>query len=60
MPEQAAFKCLRCGNEWRGEYDVESIERMCPKCRSNSVRRMKDKEPAEQDTRPQAKRGGSQ
>ncbi len=43
MAEQVTFKCLRCGNEWRGEYDVESIERMCPKCRSNSVRRIKDK-----------------
>jgi predicted nucleic acid-binding Zn-ribbon protein len=41
MPEQVTFKCLRCGNEWRGVYDADA-ERMCPKCRSNSVRRIKD------------------
>jgi predicted nucleic acid-binding Zn-ribbon protein len=43
MPEQVTFKCLRCGNEFRGVYDTD-VERMCPKCRSNSVRRIKDKE----------------
>ena len=43
MPEQVTFKCLRCGNEWRGVFDTD-LERMCPKCRSNSVRRIKDKE----------------
>ena len=43
MPEQVNFKCLRCGNEFRGIYDKD-VERMCPKCRSNSVRRIKDKE----------------
>jgi len=43
MPEQVTFKCLRCGNEWRGLLDAD-LERMCPKCRSNSVRRVKDKE----------------
>jgi predicted nucleic acid-binding Zn-ribbon protein len=42
MAEQVTFKCLRCGHEFRGVYDTD-IERMCPKCRSNSVRRMKDK-----------------
>ena len=43
MPEQVTFKCLRCGNEWRGVYDAD-VERMCPKCRSNSVRRIKEKD----------------
>jgi DNA-directed RNA polymerase subunit RPC12/RpoP len=43
MPEQVTFKCLRCGNEWRGLLDTD-MERMCPKCRSNSVRRVKEKE----------------
>ena len=43
MPDQVTFKCLRCGNEWRGLLDTD-LERMCPKCRSNSVRRVKDKE----------------
>ena len=42
MPEQVTFRCLRCGNEFRGIYDTD-VERMCPKCRSNSVRRIKDK-----------------
>jgi DNA-directed RNA polymerase subunit RPC12/RpoP len=46
MSEQVTFRCLRCGNEWRGLFDTD-IERMCPKCRSNSVRRIKDKEPRE-------------
>ena len=47
MAEQVGFKCLRCGNEWRGVFDVE-VERMCPKCRSNSVRRIKDKDKGSQ------------
>ena len=41
MPEQVTFRCLRCGNEWRGILDAD-VERMCPKCRSNSVRRIKE------------------
>jgi len=41
MAEQVTFKCLRCGHEWRGLLDTD-IERMCPKCRSNSVRRVKE------------------
>jgi predicted nucleic acid-binding Zn-ribbon protein len=53
MPEQVTLKCLRCGNEWRSLLDTD-IERICPKCRSNSVRRIKDKEarghtPADQE-----------
>jgi len=42
MAEQVTFKCLRCGHEFRGVYDTD-VERMCPKCRSNSVRRVKEK-----------------
>ncbi len=45
MPEQVNFKCMRCGNEWRGVHDAD-VERMCPKCRSNSVRRIKEKDKA--------------
>ncbi len=41
MPEAVTFKCLRCGHEWRGIYDPD-VERMCPQCRSNSIRRMKE------------------
>jgi DNA-directed RNA polymerase subunit RPC12/RpoP len=42
MAEQVTLKCLRCGHEFLGVYDPDT-ERMCPHCRSNSVRRMKDK-----------------
>ena len=41
MPDQVTFQCLRCGNEWRGVLDTD-VERMCLKCRSNSVRRVKE------------------
>jgi DNA-directed RNA polymerase subunit RPC12/RpoP len=43
MAEQADFKCLRCGIEFTGPFDPETEpqERSCPKCRSNSVRRLK-------------------
>ncbi|HEX9075730.1 MAG TPA: hypothetical protein VF932_08105 [Anaerolineae bacterium] len=42
MAEQVTFKCLRCGHEFRGILDPD-VERMCPKCRSNSIRRIKEK-----------------
>jgi len=45
MENQAKFKCLRCGNEFYDNYDPKVIaERTCPKCKSNSVRRMKEAE----------------
>lgn len=35
------FKCLSCGHEYEGVYDPDNVtERTCPKCRSNSVRRL--------------------
>ncbi len=34
----ASFCCLRCGQTWEQEYDPWRDERMCPSCRSNSVR----------------------
>jgi len=34
----AALRCLRCANAWNQEYDLMADERMCPACRSNSVR----------------------
>ena len=36
------FKCLRCGHEFRNpDWEGEPIkERTCPKCRSNSVRKI--------------------
>ncbi len=42
MAEQVTFKCMRCGHEFRGVLDTDN-ERMCPKCRSNSIRRVKEK-----------------
>lgn len=42
MPaRETTFKCLKCGHEYKGMYDPDKItERTCPKCRSNSVRRL--------------------
>jgi len=34
----ASFRCLRCGNTWQQDYDPRRDERMCPACRSNSVK----------------------
>lgn len=45
MAEKGYFKCLRCGYEFEDKYtpDVPQ-ERTCPKCGSNSVRRIEKKE----------------
>ena len=41
------FKCLNCGYEYAGMYDPKNVtERTCPKCRSNSVRRLPEKKAA--------------
>lgn len=39
--EEAHFKCLRCGHEFKGTF-IRGVpeERSCPKCGSNSVRRI--------------------
>ncbi len=56
MAEQADFKCLRCGLEYTGPFDPDSEpqERSCPKCRSNSIRRLKDRK----DKQSKAQSGG--
>jgi len=43
MEEQ--LKCLRCGFEYSATTDNKKgpQERVCPKCKSNSVRRLPDK-----------------
>ena len=42
MAEEADFKCLRCGFEYKDTYTPGQVaERTCPNCRSNSVRRLK-------------------
>jgi heterodisulfide reductase subunit A len=35
--QDAGFICLRCGHQWDGIYS-SNVERICPQCRSNSVR----------------------
>ena len=41
--KQVQFKCLMCGHEYKGMYDHNNVtERSCPKCRSNSIRRLPD------------------
>jgi DNA-directed RNA polymerase subunit RPC12/RpoP len=41
---QSQFQCLRCGHEYTGVFRKDA-ERTCPRCRSNSVRRLRDKKP---------------
>lgn len=44
MAEEAKFKCLRCGHGFTAPYTPKvAEERACPKCDSNSVRRLKEK-----------------
>lgn len=44
MPQEAKFKCLRCGKVCVLPYTPGvTEERTCPNCASNSVRRIKDK-----------------
>lgn len=41
------FQCLRCGLTYDGTYIPDVMEELsCPKCASNSQRRVKDKKPA--------------
>ena len=35
--QEAGFVCLRCGHQWEDAFSAE-VERVCPSCRSNSVR----------------------
>jgi predicted Zn-ribbon and HTH transcriptional regulator len=39
--QPAQFACMRCGNRWTVNYGV-NVERICPQCRSNSIRWLKD------------------
>jgi hypothetical protein len=42
-PTAANMVCYRCGNEWEVTFDpAVDKERMCPACRSNSVRVVPD------------------
>ena len=44
MEVQRKFRCMRCGNEFTATHtkDGELVERTCPKCRSNSIRMVKE------------------
>ena len=40
------FRCMACGHEFQEPVEKgEDKERSCPKCRSNSIRQLKKKEP---------------
>jgi heterodisulfide reductase subunit A len=38
--QDAEFACMRCGHKWVGYFSA-NLERICPECRSNSVRWIK-------------------
>lgn len=47
VAREVLFKCLKCGHEYPGMFDMDNVqERSCPKCRSNSVRRLPMPKPA--------------
>ncbi len=47
MAKQAKLKCMHCGYQYTTTDDPDLVERTCPKCRSNSVRLLKDENPGE-------------
>ena len=45
MADKADFKCLRCEHEYEDKYNPGvPTERSCPKCGSNSVRRIEKRQ----------------
>lgn len=40
--QNAEYACMRCGHGWTG-YFSRNAERVCPRCRSNSVRWLRSK-----------------
>jgi DNA-directed RNA polymerase subunit RPC12/RpoP len=44
MEEHRRFRCLRCGHEFTAVHSKDGalVERTCPKCRSNSIRPLKE------------------
>ena len=42
MADREHFKCLRCGHEYSAPKPEKAVmeERTCPRCRSNSVRKI--------------------
>jgi DNA-directed RNA polymerase subunit RPC12/RpoP len=42
------FRCMMCGHDYQETTDLEEDrERSCPRCRSNSIRHLKNPQPAE-------------
>ena len=57
MADYVNYKCLRCGNEFSDEYSPDLIvEKSCPKCKSNSVRRLKTSNSTKQSETPAKKK----
>jgi len=42
MAKEAKLKCLRCGHEYTMPETAEIEERTCPRCGSNSVRKLSE------------------
>jgi len=38
--DKIEFRCMRCGYTWESDDDPKQ-ERTCPKCKSNSVRKVR-------------------
>lgn len=47
MEIKGQFRCMRCGHMFTAVYtkDGQPVERTCPKCRSNSIRWLKNGAP---------------
>ena len=39
LGQSATYACMRCGHQWADVLQI--VERICPQCRSNSVRWLK-------------------
>lgn len=45
MEETSNYRCMRCGHEYEGAFKKGGalVERMCPECGSNSIRKLREK-----------------
>jgi predicted nucleic acid-binding Zn-ribbon protein len=49
--ETAFFRCLRCGHQYQAANRPD-VERTCPNCRSNSVRRLRGRPEPSAEAKP--------